>query len=94
LQIWPAKNVRALFVTVDASEAFWKSRFLPCEQHGILLDAVPFHLLATFMVMVIRKLQRFLGPLCVKLQETFLMNLIAKLAKLLGNYLADVSNSA
>lgn len=74
------------------SIAFWKSRLLPCEQRGILLDAVAFHLLATFVM--VRKLQGPPGPLCIKLQETFLMNLIAKLAKLSGNVLADVSNCA
>lgn len=36
---------------------------LPWEQHGILLDAVAFHLLATSVVTVIRKSQRFLGLL-------------------------------
>lgn len=83
-----------LFITVDAAMAFWKRRLLPCKQRGILIDAVAFHLLETFVIMVIRKLQGFYGPLYIKLKETFLVDLIAKLAKLSGNALANVSNSA
>lgn len=93
-QCWPAKNVHASYITVDAPVAFWSSRLLPWEQQVIPLDAVAFYLLATFMVVVIRKLQCFLGLLWFKLQETFLRSLIAKLAKLAGNALAVVSNGA
>lgn len=84
--------MHVLFITVDAAMAFWKWRLLPCKQHGILIDAVAFHLLATFVIVVIRKLQGFFGHLCIKLKVTFLMDLLARLAKLSGNALATVSN--